>query len=364
MKNCILTPTYEGHFKYIKEYLESYKKYCGESKNTIITFVLSDKVEKTQFEERFAEYISTMPIEIYDVEAIFKEYGVNETSKDLLKKYGHTSYQTLKKVYSMLYINAERFLVLDSESSWIANTNMDKEFDDFFESPYLIVSKSSSRTITDSFLSQHFAIADYLFGRRLEVMPFEHFMWYYTKEIISKMCADQGFPMKVVERIYDWEIKNFTKPVGLMEVMWIQTYIYDNAKIFSYTIKYTEDMLNSYVKNSERFIQNFFEYNRGGNIGILEFPCMMLNKKNADSLIKLYREQHINIIRCDETTIFNRKLEEDFLRDAKIKILAVSQEHGFLTTESKNAKRKKMFVQSRKFLIKNFKKRIKRVINR
>ena len=87
MKNCILTPTYEGHFKYIKEYLESYKKYCGESKNTIITFVLSDKVEKTQFEERFAEYISTMPIEIYDVEAIFKEYGVNETSKDLLKKY-------------------------------------------------------------------------------------------------------------------------------------------------------------------------------------------------------------------------------------------------------------------------------------
>ena len=40
MKNCIITPTFREHFKYIKKYLESFEKYV-EDKDIPLCFIIS-----------------------------------------------------------------------------------------------------------------------------------------------------------------------------------------------------------------------------------------------------------------------------------------------------------------------------------
>lgn len=364
MINCILTPTYEGHFKFIPEYLESYRKHVIDSHDTTIAFVLSNFREKELFDKMIKNLRGGLNIETYDIEKILRHYGITNSSEGILKKYGHTSYQTVKKIYSMLYIDAERYLVLDSEASWIKDVSMDDQFKHFFKNPFIIMSDYSTREMTDSFLKQHFEVANHLFGRQLEKMPFEHFMWYYEKSLIQDVCDCLGYPMELIEDIYNWEIGKYGKSVGLMEVMILLNYIYDNRNKYNYKVYYAEELLKEYLgaDYSREYITRFYRMNDGGNIGILEFPCMMLNRKNEKVLSRLYADTGINIIRCDETTVFNERIEKRFLEAADIMILAVSQNHGFLTTMSNKEKRTRIKKDSCRYFKRKIKKLIKTMI--
>lgn len=363
MKNCILTPTYEGHFKYIGKYLDSYKKYCGDSNETFIAFVLSNSTERDQFEAEFASYIREMPIETYDVEEFFKLHGVTETSDSILKKYRHTSYQMLKKFYSMLSINADRFLVLDSEAAWISEMNMDMAFDEFFRNPYIVVSNFETRTMQSTFLNDHFDATNFILGYPMKKMPFEHFIWFYNKSLIEDIIATYGQPYDMMIRVYNWEMETKKHSVGLMETMLCLNYIYENASNLCYKVLQAEDELLKYLGKNEmhKYVDEFFTTTDGGQLGILEFPCDRLRRNNVKKLAQLFLDNHIYITRCDSVTIFNKKYIDYFLQKASIKILAVGQEHIYLPDmKDENVKKIILFTTAKDVKIR-IKKAIKKI---
>lgn len=342
MKNCILTPTYEGHFKYIKEYLSSYNKYVNDPKSATLCFVLSSKDELEEFNNIIESYRSLLDIDIYIFDEILKFFDLDIETDEVLRKYGHTSYQMMKKFYSMLYINADRFLVLDSEAVWIKEMSIESAFDNFFDNPFIVVSNFETRRLVSSFLTDHFDATNYILGYEMKKMPFEHFIWFYKKEIIQNIIDKYGTPYDMMIRVYEWEMKTKNHSVGLMETMLCLNYIYENSSKLGYRIIQAEDELIKYLgkKNSEKYIKEFFLTTGGGQLGLLEFPCDRLNCSNIEGLSKLFVNNNIYITRCDYVTLFNKAKIEWFLRHANISILAVGQDHIFLPNISESEIRK------------------------
>lgn len=332
MKNCILTPTYEGHFKYIKEYLSSFYKYVVDFQDITICFTLSSNYEKEAFNRIISPYIDILNIEVYIFDEIIKSFGIEEDTEVLLKKYGHTSYQMLKKMYSMLYIPAERFFVLDSEAVWIKPTKMLDLFDSFYSNPFVIVSDFETRRITDDCLKDHFDTTNYILGYSMKKMPFEHFVWFYTKDIIRAVTEKYGSPYDMMIKVYDWEMATKGKSVGLMETMLLLNYIYENASSLGYTIIDVETELNKYLgdRKFESYIKEFFKTTKGCQLGLLEFPCDRLNKDNLEGLSSLFNSNHIFITRCDVVSLMNLQKIKIFFHKGNICILAVGQDHIFL----------------------------------
>lgn len=363
MKNCILTPTYEGHFEYIKNYLSSFKKYVVDTKKMPICFILSSDNEKAEFNKIIKPYRNDIEIKVYVFDKIVKKFGLDINTDKVLKKYGHTSYQMLKKFYSMLYIDAETFLVLDSEAAWIKPVNMNDKFKEFYKNPYIIVSDFSSRLETSQFLKDHFAATNHVLGYDMKKMPFEHFMWFYKKDLIENIIQKYGKPYDLMLDVYRWEMKNKGYSVGLMETMLCLNYIYENAAVLGYRIIQAEDELQKYFgkKGTELYIKEFFSKTGGEQLGLLEFPCDRLTKMNICKLAEIFKNNNIWITRCDMVNIWNRKLIEDFIKEGMITLLAVGQEHIFLPDITMKEKNSIVFRASYiriKILIKRFLKNI------
>lgn len=332
MRNCIFTPTYEGHFCYIKKYLESFALYVEDASSMPICFMLSSKSEINAFSEIIKPYEGNLDITVYVFDEVIKNFGITIDTEEILKKYGHTSYQMLKKFYGMLYIDAEYFLVLDSEAAWIRQVNMGELLQNFIENPFVVVSDFESRKSTSTFLKNHFAATNYILGYELEKMPFEHFMWIYSKKIINDVIKEYGQPYDMMLKVYEWEMKQRGSSVGLMETMLILNYIYKNADILGYRVICAEKELEKYlgIDGANEYISKFFKVSNGGKLGILEFPCDLLSNDNALNLSRLFKENNIWITRCDTVTYSNKKYITKFVNDAGIAILAVGQDHIFL----------------------------------
>lgn len=297
-----------------------------------IAFILSSQDEEEKFKEIIEPYNGILTISCHSFDDIARYYGLEIDSEGILKKYGHTSYQMLKKIYSMLYIDAERYFVLDSEAVWIDKINMSELFDEFYRKPFVVVSNFTSRIKCDNFLKDHFDATNYIIGKKMDKMLFEHFVWFYEKKIIKAVCERYGTPYSMMLKVYNWEMDTKGHSVGLMETMLLLNYLYENSQKLGYQIITVEEELEKQLgsKGKEKFIQRFFQLSNGGNLGILEFPCMMLTIKNYRQLAQIYSNNKIFVTRCDDTSIFNYWLEKQFFKLAHIKILAVSQSHGFL----------------------------------
>lgn len=366
MKNCILTPTYSGHFSFIEHYLKSFELNAEYDNDCMIAFVLSDPSEADAFKSHFGKYIEKMPIAVFDIESIMSRYDVANKSEELLKRYGHTSYQMFKKIYSMLYIDAERFFVLDSEAAWISAINISNMFDDFFSDPFIVVSDFSSREKTSDFLKDHFDATNCILGYEMEKMPFEHFMWFYTKKTIENFVDQYGQPIEMAEKVFKWEMETKGHSVGLMETMLLLNYLYEGHGNIKYRTVSAEEELAKYLGNDNaiEYRHRFFTYGNGGWLGMLEFPCELLTKDNVDQLARLYRENNIFITRCDHTTKNEYDIQKKFLGQSQIKILAVSQDHAFLPDMDDKAKRELISKFSSAQIKQRFKNTIKRFIGR
>lgn len=329
-----------------------------------VVFVLSSPKEAELFKNEFKFYIESLPIRVFDIETIMVGMGVSFTSEDLLRKYGHTSYQMFKKIYSMLYIDADRFFVLDSEASWISKIDVSQMFSDFFDDPFVVVSEFSSREKQTEFLSDHFDATNHVLGYKLANMPFEHFMWFYTKKTIENFVRDYGSPLQLAEEVYSWEMKTKGHSVGLMETMLLLNYNHECRGDIKYKTIKAEEELDKYlgVKEAADYKHRFFSYAEGGWLGMLEFPCELLTDKNVDGLSNLFKDNHIIVTRCDHTTKKEFELQKLFLGKAGIKILAVSQDHAFLPDQTEE-ERKKLIADCSKELFKTkLKRNIKRMI--
>lgn len=332
MDYCIVTPTYAGHFKYIDDYLKSFLTYVVDAKEIPIYFILDDLSEKHRF-EKIVEPYSELKINILYFESILREYDISDIPDVLMFKYGKYSYQTLKKLYSMLYIEADFFLILDSESMWVRRTNMSELFMNFFAAPFIMGSSRELRmfegTYTE-FIQDTLKAVEIALENECKYIFQEHFTWFYTKQIVEELCKRHGMPLEIVDKVYRYEMLERGAKFGLMELSLLHEYIFENKERYGYKFIDVEEALKHYMgvllyeeyRNS--FIDTFY-----GQMGIIEFPFNKLEKKYVRPLGKLFLNNGISILRCTQSKKRDYLLQKRLARYAKPNILAASQNHWF-----------------------------------
>lgn len=321
-KYGIITPTFKGHFSFIKNYLKSFDYYVEDKENIEIYFIIN-AYERKEFEKIINPLKKNININILIFDEILEYFGVYLTPDNLLKKYGKFSFQTLKKYYTMLYIDCRKILVLDSESLWVRKTNMKNIYDKFFEDPKLFCSDMDKERVSLFKINVQKNI-DYLLNCSNKLWFLENFMWYYDKNILKDMIGEIGSPIDIVDK----SRKRFPYNHDVFEILLYQNYIYNNFDKYGYKVINVTNACQEEL--SPKVWENYyFELTDRlhGDFGLLEQTMLLLNKYNVKEFIKLFQKLGINILRCESGN--NLIYQKEFLSTVKPFILAASQDHQF-----------------------------------
>ena len=74
-KKCIITPTFSGHFCFIKKYLKSFDMYVEDKDDCVIYFVIS-KSEDTEFKKIISAYKNSLDIRVLFLEDILEHFSI------------------------------------------------------------------------------------------------------------------------------------------------------------------------------------------------------------------------------------------------------------------------------------------------
>lgn len=327
MKNHIITPTFVDHFIYIDKYLESAKNNILDKDDVVFCFTI-EKHEHDQLESITKKYSSILNIEIIHFEMLLKHFEIERTPRELLKLYGKYSYQTLKKIYTMLYIQAERFLVLDSESMWLRPVSMAQKFDEYFSSPFIAGSSISNRKKIDLVMLDAIKNVDYLLNYECDKWFLENFVWYYDKNILNTLFKETSSPIELVDCIYQKSKYNHIKS-GVLEIILYHNYIYKHADRYGYNVIDIDEELTKYLTedNIECYKNDFYHECQGRN-GLVELALNYLTPSNVNQIAQIFINNRFDIIRC-ENSFKGYKLQKQFEAMVKPIIFAASQEHLF-----------------------------------
>ncbi|TDQ57893.1 hypothetical protein EDC45_0959 [Mesocricetibacter intestinalis] len=343
MRRAIITPTFQPHFKFVKKFLDSAIEYLVDPENVTFFFTVSES-DFDKISVILEQYKSKLKIEVIVFERLLERFNLKYSDKKLLFKYGKFSYQTLKKFYTMLYIEYDQMLVLDSESMFIRKVRISNLFDLFFNNPFITICELDYLPKTGWFKQKvmeniSLVLSKEAFDNKLEktemvkkydnIWPLENFVWFYDKNILNDMFNDLGDPLSVVDYIYQ-NAPSENREQGCFEICLYQTYIYKNNKKYNYSIFKTGEILNSSFGNNPKLYDKYEElYYRlwQGEFGILEMVMCLLTENNTRELAESLKKYNFSIIRCDFTNLSNYKYQKEFLDIVKPSILAASQGH-------------------------------------
>ena len=352
MKYAIITPTYKPHFKYIKKYLESYEKYVVDAEEIELVFTISASEEKA-FSKITKKYAGRIQFRTLFIEDILKQYDICTAPTKLLTKYKKFTFQTLKKYYTMLYVDADYSLVLDSETMWVRETRMVELFENYYKHPFITYSNMDRRRAVAALCKHIVHNVNYIFNKAkkpaliepestneinnivepkiFNIWCLENFVWYYDKRILHDMFDELGSPIEMancVRRIKNKKVAD----AGIFEINLYQTYIVAHNDKYQYKLIDVDESLEQCLKAADReqFLSSFFAlYN--GRCGLLERVLPFLTPSNYKALGLFFKENHFNIIRGDLDRFKKSELElaENFLSIVEPHILAASQHHLF-----------------------------------
>lgn len=262
-------------------------------------------------------------------EDILQYYGISFSPNELLKKYKKFTFQTLKKFYTMIYSDADRFLVLDSESMWVKETNMKYLFEKFFESPFIASSSISFRNSIGDVIQESCDNVNFLLDKSCDRWFLENFVWFYDKAILNDMFQCYGSPIEMADKVYDLQVEQKIR-TGIFEIELYQAYLYHNKDKYNYTVIDIDKLLESKL-NTSLLRKYLDDHNKlfNGACGILEHAMLLLTHSNWKSLANMFKTCNFSIIRCDYSNFENIELQEKFLNIVQPNILAASQEHAF-----------------------------------
>ena len=143
---AIIIPTFNAHFDYVEQFLYTYSTFVSDKNKISVCIVLGDNDEYLEFNNRLKKVAfdyTALNIKIYCFDDILHHYNIHLSSKELLNKLGKFSYQTIKKLYAVHYLQYSKNLILDSESIIIKNIELEKIFDKYFSKPYVFYSDIS-----------------------------------------------------------------------------------------------------------------------------------------------------------------------------------------------------------------------------
>ena len=323
IENCIITPTFSGHFPCIDIYLRSFDEYVTDKKDIPIFFTI-EAADKDEFERIIAPYRNRMDLRVLYIDDLLIEQGIYLTPANLLKKYGKYTYQTFKKFYTMQHVEAEKFLVLDSESSWIRKTSMKERFEDFFSHPRMYYSVMDDNCKMTEFKEPAYRNISYILGIDDRRWYLEHFMWYYEKRILMDLLDEYGSVLEIADKIRE----NANTELGIFEILLYCMYVDKNADKYGYQIydmttlckeKIPVEILTNYKFEKELAL------NKDG--GLIEHVMLFLTRENVRYFAHLFRNVGIDIIRCDCGEASD--VQRTFLDIVRPHILAASQNHEF-----------------------------------
>lgn len=328
IENCIITPTYKGHFPFIKKYLKTYVHFVEDAHEVPVFFIIS-RNESNEFKKLISPFTKKANLQVLYFEDILSEYGIEDDSDTLLKKYGRYSFQTLKKMYAIKFIDANHFLVLDSESLWIKTTNMTQIFKLYFEAPFVIYTKNTDRKPT-YFMNKMVKNVSSVLDKRIDFWTIESNMWFIEKRIFSDMEKNLGTPI-------DWAntslISGSSKQLeenGLMEALLYQTWLVINSEKYGYKAINTFDVLHKYCTNNEIdcYISLIDKYFSGG-VGVFEDLLVGCYDIITQKIINIINSIKLTVVRCDFSDLSNYKRQKIIVRNSCIHILACSQNNIF-----------------------------------
>ena len=325
MKRGIITPTFEPHFKFVDKYLESAMEFLEDPNEVTFFFTVSEK-EIDKLESLIAKYKSKLNLKILSFENILKHFDVPYTNWELLNKYEKFSYQTLKKFYTMLFLeDYEQFLVIDSESMFVRPTNIKRLFDNYFNEPFITKS------------------------RKFYKKP-ENFIWFYDRKIMLDMFKNLGDPLSLVDKVYNYKYPG----VGLFEICIYHGYIYQYNDDYNYGYNvFDADKIikETFIDNDELYDNYIKQKNTmwSGMLGALELTMNFLNEKNYSKLAEAFKRYNFNIIRCESTDFSTYKYQKEFLDIAKPNILSASQNHTWGVNNQLKTRLWKLMVFNNKY---------------
>ena len=239
MKNCVVTPTFKEHFRYLKQLLISYRKNVEDFNEFDYIVITSDENETEILKKGLSDFIGEKWLKIYDIESILGQYNIHTTSEDLLKKIGKFSYQTIKKLYPMHFFQYEYFFCMNSESLFLKKTNLTKIFDNFLKNRYLFCSNMDVHNM-DNYKNW----LDYKTSKscsELLKIPFDNrwyletFDWIYEKKIINDLFSH--FSDNLYQEIVDFSTlqdNDFDK--AIFEIILYRQFISFHLKDYGYSL--------------------------------------------------------------------------------------------------------------------------------
>lgn len=348
----IVTPTYRGHFLFIPAYLNSFRKYVTDKEKTPIFFTVNSD-EYFEFCNLIEPYIEGLRIHVLIFDTLLEYFEIEEKPDQLINQYGRFSFQTLKKYYTMLYVKKSQYLVLDSESVWIAPTSMKDEIESYFKNPFV---PCSPLAIQRKGILPDFAIenVEFVLGCSTSKWCLECFSWFYEAKVLKSMFEKVGSPLQIVKKVYLFEKKKH-RNVGVLEILLYTAYLEN----YHYNKYLFIDLYSAFYKILPW--EEFFQYAKdtnalyNGESGFAEHISRLLTWKNWEPLAKFYKEKHFSIIRCETGSDEDYVLQKKFLTAAGTKILAASQAHRFLTSSGNISTVSSAFPKKgKKWLVFNF----------
>lgn len=325
---AVITPTFKPHFAFIKKYLQSFKKYLKDPQDVHIYFVVSSE-EFLDIEETIRGY-DELNITILCFEDILRHFGIEETPNSIMGKYEKFSFQTLKKLYTVLYIEERYSLILDSESMLVRETSVGELFDNYFQAPFISGSEIQGRFLSE-FTHAVIQNIDDVLQTHVPFFFLENFVWFYDKSILHNLVEEYGSPIEIVRDVAERNTaQSFGRLVGIFEIELYHAYIWLNRGRYNYKFYNVSEIMRNALSDEQMtwYVRN---HNRkfAGNCGLLERVMNMLNRSNINVLAQLVVSLNFNIIRCEQAYFKTYRLEKTFLKITRPNILAASQDHPF-----------------------------------
>lgn len=328
MKYCILTPTFVGHFQYLKNYLTSFNRNVLDKDNCIIYFIINEN-ENKKLEKIISNY-QNLNIKILHFENILQHFGIIETPEMLLDKYGKFSFQALKKFYGMLYLEKyQQFLVLDTESIWLNKCYMSNLFENFFnKSPFIIYSNINKRKKVSISNQEASDNINYILNTKCDKWFVEQYVRFWDVNILKDIFFKYGSCYDIVNKIYKKEL-NFEPKLGLFESVLYDQFIFENNDKYNYKLVDLDIECEKYINidTLEKYRNDMARIWRG-SCGLLESSSILLDKFNYLGFANVFSQNGLNVIRI-ETNAKNYKWQKKFLDIVQPDILTCSQENLF-----------------------------------
>lgn len=327
MNRCVITPTYKNHFPFIERYLESFEKYL-QDKDFPIFFVVN-RDEKAEFDSVVEPYQKSLNLSILVFEDVLAHQGIIESPQQILDDLGRLSFQTIKKFFSALYIGAEQFLVLDSESIMISNTNLNELFDRYFSMPEFFLSQVNDRPkkFKDGFTYAFVTLASELTHYPPIYWPLESYNWFLDLKILKKMIEQYG---NLYDRICELKLPKKFHDEGIEGELLYYPYIIHTPGQFGYQAYNTLDELKKYIGWVETWkFKIRFSKSWRAHGGYLEGLACFVTQKNVNGLVRMLQNHCMPILRISrvinkDLSCLDLKSQMELVERSGVKILASS----------------------------------------